>query len=261
MFQLQEMTEVHVTSVTNRTELHGDERMPAVSIAVEIEAANTLLDIIDPKIREALYKAVEDQDNLPGIEQSTPVLRCNSFERHTLPTSHEGWTLSVDDGIDDTDPMTFGGVKVDKFSVEAKQGGTIVLRFRMGTSDVDADKLGKLAMHNGQSIWITLIAPKPGAEAIDGTVGHPGAAPSAGDLFAEEHDSGLGVEPDEDAGPELEDRLANAYAEADTDLSPELEERVQVAIEQSQPGTRTARGREKTKAALEAGVKAAHGTH
>lgn len=203
MFQIEEFTKAHLASVTNRIEKHGDDDKPAVSLAIEIEAANTLLDVIDPSIRHGLYKAVEGQDHLPGVEPATPVLRCNSFEKHTLATSHEGWTLAVDDGIDDTTPMVFGGCKVDKFNVEAKQGGSIVLRFRVGTSDVDADKLGKLAMHNGQRIWITVKQPEKAAEPIDGT----GAEfkkdhPDAGDLFAAEHGGATGDEEGQTAGAE-----------------------------------------------------------
>lgn len=193
MLEITEFTEARLASVTNRTEKHGDEDVPAVTLAVEITTANTILDGICPGLRHTLYKAVESQEQLPGIEQSTPVLRSNVVDKVLLTTAHEGWRLQVDDGIDDTDPMDFEGVKVDKLKVDAKQGGSIVLGVRLGTSDVDSDRLGKLAMHNGQSIWIKLLKPaqKPegtteatGAE-IDGTVGHPGAAgASAEDLFA-----------------------------------------------------------------------------
>ncbi|MCX7902112.1 MAG: hypothetical protein N2483_07465, partial [Burkholderiaceae bacterium] len=191
MFQLPDTTEASLTSVTNRVERHGDDEHPAVSLGISIDAANTVLDRIDPHIREALYKPVEGQELLPGIEPSTPVLRCNSFDKLSLTTSHEGWTLEVDEGIDESKPLVFGGCKIDRFVVEAKQGGSIVLRFRVSTSDVDADKLGKLAMHNGQAIWMRLIAPQPLADVIDGsTEAFAADYPDATDLFARAHDTG-----------------------------------------------------------------------
>jgi len=203
MFQLHDFTEAHVASVTNRTEAHGDDRVPALSIGLEIEAANTLLDQIDPNIRHALYKAVDGQEQLPGVEPSTPVLRCHSIDHAVLTTVHEGWTLTIDDSIDDSAPMKFGGVKVDKFKVDAKQGGSIVLKLRCGTSDIDAERAGALAMHNGQSIWITLTAPEAPVDAIDGTTeafkrDHPDGGSQAdlldaGDAFADAHGG-----PDED---------------------------------------------------------------
>lgn len=274
MFQILEFTDAHVASVTNRTEKHGDESVPAVSIGLELTAANTILDQIDPKLREALYKALDDQEQLPGVEPATPVLRCNSIDRAVLPTSHDGWTLQVDDGIDESEPMTFGSVKVDKFSVEPKQGGSIVLRFRAGTSDVDADKLGKLAMHNGQSIWLTLKAPDKQADAIDGTTeafrkDHPDAT----DLFSAGQDDPEGADSEggdldveaggDDGAPlDLEDRLDGALAKADGEDSwpfpkqPPQSVTTEVTT-RSPAGSRTARGREKTKAAIEAGKAAA----
>ena len=202
MFQITETTEATLAAVTNRTEKHGDDDVPAVSLQISVEAANTLLDCIDPSIRQALYKAVDGQEQLPGIEPATPVLRCNSFaDKIPLTQAHEGWTLEIDDSIDEATPMVFGGCRVDKLRVDAKQGGSIVLSMRIGTSDVDADRLGALAMHNGQSIWIRLRAPDPKAPAIDGSTeaferDHPGA--SAEDLFAAEHGEDPGDELDDD---------------------------------------------------------------
>ena len=167
MFQLTEYTEAHVASITNRVERHGDDEKPAVSIGLEITAANDLLDAIDPALRGSMFvPKPDDEPELDGIRPSTPILRCNSIERTVLTTKHEGWTLTIDSSVREEEDyaMTFGGVKVDKLSVEPKQGGSIVLRLRLGTSDVDADRLGWLAMHNGESIWVKLIAPEPGFE-------------------------------------------------------------------------------------------------
>lgn len=188
MFQITEMTEAHVASVTNRTEANGNKRVPAVSIGLEMTVPNTLLDCIDPAIRQALYKAEEGQEQLPGVEPSTPVLRCNSFGTLEIDRAHEGWTLEIDQGIDEAEPMTFTGCKVDRFRVDAKQGGSVVLRFRVGTSDIDidAERLGKLGMHNGGSIWITLTPrAKDAGPVIDGSnEAFERDHPDATDLFA-----------------------------------------------------------------------------
>ena len=193
MFQITETTEAALAAVTNRIEKHVEDDVPAVSLQISIEAANTLLDQIDPAIRHALYKAVDDQEQLPGVEPATPVLRCNSFDQITLTQAHEGWTLEIDGGIDEGEPMIFGGCKVDKFRVDAKQGGSIVLRMRVGTSDVDADRLGALAMHNGQAIWMRLRPPEKPADAIDGsTEAFERDHPDATDLFVD--GAAVGVE-------------------------------------------------------------------
>lgn len=224
MLNIEETTEATLAAVTNRVEKHGDDDVPAVSLQISIEAANTLLDQIDPNIRQALYKAVEGQEQLPGVEPATPVLRCNSFDQITLTQAHEGWTLEIDGGIDEGAPMTFGGCKVDKLRVDAKQGGSIVLRMRIGTSDVDADRLGALAMHNGQSIWVRLKPPEKRADAIDGsTEAFRADHPEAADLFAAQHgQSGPEDEPaneseggQPDAGDEPKTRRRGRKAAAE----------------------------------------------
>lgn len=222
MFEITEFTQAHVASVSNRVEKHGDEDVPAITIAVEITTANTLLDRIDPSIRHALYKAVDDQPTLEGVEISTPVLRCNAFDTIALTTSHEGWRLMIDDGIDDTVPMAFSRVKVDKFRVDAKQGGSIVLKLRMGTSDVDAERMGKLGMHNGQDIWLKLLPPLAVEPAIDGSTeaferDHPGG-----------HDDGQADEPslfDEEAADAATDAFLSVQTSSSDDLpADELDE-------------------------------------
>lgn len=197
-FELIEPQIAKITSVTNRIEKHGDEDVPAISIGFKIEAANTILDLIHPSIRPPLYKAVEGQDQLPGVEPSTPLLRTRAFSKCDLSGAFEGWTLEIDHGIDEDDPITLGDVKVDKLRVEPKEGGSVILALRTGTSDVTAEDAGLLWSKNGQEVSITLTAPKTaGAQVIDGSVAafeadHPlldkeAVQQDATDLFVAEH--------------------------------------------------------------------------
>jgi hypothetical protein len=217
MFELTEFTEARLASVTNRIEKHGDEDVPAITLSVVITAANTLLDTIDPGLRHALYKAKPDEvPELPGMEAHTPILRTNCIDTVVLTTSHEGWKLLVDDDIDESDPMAFEGVKVDKLRVDAKQGGSIELTARLGTSDVDADRLGKLGMHNGQSIWVKLLKPEVKADAIDGSVdAFKKDHPDATDLFAATGETGSGT--DETGSETVESSTGDPEGTGETD--------------------------------------------
>lgn len=275
MFQILEFTEARLATKADRVEHHGDDEKPGVSLGFELTTHNSILDTIDPTLKPMLYKTPDSQV-LPGVEDALTVLRCNSVERVLLPTKHEGWRLSVDNELDETKPMGFGSCKVDKFSVEPKQGGSVVLRFRVGTSDLDAARMGMLGMHIGQSIWITLLAPKPGEKPIDGTkAAFEKDHPDATDLFAGDSE-GPGDDEDDDEGSDpdvlpqdLEDRVQGAIAKST--LSTEVAwpfpnhdrqfeappQSATVEREQttrSPAGSRTARGREQTKAALAAGA-------
>jgi hypothetical protein len=137
LFQLLDPITATLKSVTPRTECHGEDTVVAISMRMTIEGPNTLLDALSPKLRHALYMAAPDQEQLPGLE-ATPLLRFDAFEHHALKACFEGWTLKVDHGIEEDDPITLGGAKVDAFRIDAKQGGTVALSFRVGSNDVSA---------------------------------------------------------------------------------------------------------------------------
>lgn len=176
-FEILTPTDATLSSVTPRTEKHGDDDVFAISLGLKVTGPNTLLDLLAPGLRDALYKAAEGQEDLPGVEPATPLLRCKLIETLALGACFEGWTLAVDHGIDEADPIKLGGSKVDKFRVTPREGGSVDIAFRVGSNDIDATEAGLLCSHLGQGISFTLTAPaiKKG-EVIDGTVGHPGAA-------------------------------------------------------------------------------------
>lgn len=204
-FEFTEPAAAKLNTITPRTEKHGDEDVFAISLGLQLTGANTLLDKLSPSLRHALYRAEapEGQDPLPGIEQATPKLRVSVVDMVYLRGALQGWTIAIDDGIDEDDPIELGDCKVDNFRVHPMEGGTVDLFFRVGSNDVDATEAGRLCAHLKQEISFTLRAPTPkdDAAAIDGTTeafkrDHPlfdgdpededddGAAADATDIFA-----------------------------------------------------------------------------
>ncbi len=202
MFSLS-TTEVKLASMTPRTEKHGDEDVSAVSLGLRMTSSNTLLDALDPGLRLAIFAPVEGQDELPGVEPSTPLLRTKRLESLKLSCCFEGWTVAIDRGIDEDDPIKLGGAKVDKFVVVPHEGGSVDISFRVGSSDIDEAEAGWLFGHLGQPIVVTITPPETPASAIDGSTeaferdppsirgGHGQADllddSAAGDVFAAEH--------------------------------------------------------------------------
>lgn len=189
-FELKEPTQAKINSVTPRIEKHGDDNVPAVSLGIKITGPNTLLDLLVPGLREVLYKPVEGQEALEGMEHM-PLLRTRACERIKLKMpAMEGWRLCIEHGIEEDSAIDLHSCKVDKVHVEPFEGGSCEVSFRVGTSDVDERYMGELAMKLGSEVPITLLAPdkQPDQPAIDGT-GEEFAAdhPDAGDLFAEAH--------------------------------------------------------------------------
>ena len=204
-FEFTTPTTAKLTSVTPRTETHGDAKVFAISLGLSIEGPNTLLDKLSPTLRQALYKRADDTtETLPGVEEATPLLRAAGIELLTLKGELNGWTLAVHHGIDDEAPIKLGDAKVDAFKVHPKQGGTVELKFRVGSNDIDATEAGLLCSKLSQEIEFELTAPviKEGAATeatgaqIDGSV----------DAFKKDHpDLFNGGD-----GPTPEDALAHA---------------------------------------------------
>ena len=84
---------------------HGEDDVVGMSARLLYTGANTLLDAPLPGVRDALYKAVEGQDQLPGVEQTTPKLRSKMVTQVILNTKCEGWTAEIQYGIDEDDPV------------------------------------------------------------------------------------------------------------------------------------------------------------
>lgn len=213
-FEIPTPTAAKLNTVTPRKEMHGDEPVSAVSLGLSITGPNTLLDNLDGgKLRNALYMAVPDQEQLPGVEPATPLLRARGIEVVSLAGTLEGWTVGFEHGIDEDSAIVLGSSKVDKFRVKPMEGGSVELLFRVGTSDISEEEAGALFGKLGQEVMISLKAPvKAEGPVIDGTVGHPGAAaggdPDAGDLFADAHG-------DEDQ----RDQHAGDFGQADDDAA------------------------------------------
>ena len=185
-FELLTPTAATLNSVTPRKETHGDEPVSAISLGLSITGPNTLLDHLDGgKLRHALYMAVPDQVQLPGVEPTTPLLRARGIEEVKCAGKLEGWTVSIEHGIGDD--IELGASKVDKFRVRPMEGGSIELLFRVGTSDISEDEAGALFGKLGQEIQITVRAPAiaSGEPIIDGSnEAFKADHPEAGDLFA-----------------------------------------------------------------------------
>ncbi|MFN6997333.1 MAG: hypothetical protein ACK4PH_24325, partial [Aquincola tertiaricarbonis] len=190
-FEFHEPIEATLKSVTPRTEKHGEDDVLALSMGLAITGPNTLLDRAFPGLRHSIYMAVEGQPALPGVEEATPKLRTNLMELVQLSAKYEGWTLTVDHGIDEDDPIALGGCRVDKFRVRPMEGGSVELLFRIGSNDIDSEEAGQLFGKLHQTISIRLKAPEKPADVIDGTVGHPGLAAQRAEEAGQQRLDGL----------------------------------------------------------------------
>jgi hypothetical protein len=223
LFTLDTATDAKLTSVTPRSEHHGTDLVSAITLGLTITGPNTILDLLSPTLRHALYTRADDdsQEALDGIEPPTPKLRTKHLGPLTLSIpAIEGGTLFVEWGIGDD--MELGSCKVDKWRAECMEGGSVALSFRVSTSDLSEEEAGHLFGKLGQVIAIRFEPPAPKTEpvqtgqVIDGTKG-----PSAGPLFDDPEED----DDSEDGEPDATDTFVAQHAEAAADTLEERTER------------------------------------
>lgn len=185
MFELKTITECELTSFVGRTQREGKDDIPAVSFRLALAGvSNTMLDMFSETLRPAIYQAVPGQEDLPGVDPSTPLLRSKDVTHLSPEFRYEGWKVWVARGLDD-DALHMERVKVDDFKFSFYEGGKMDFDFRLSTADVDEEGAGMLWGRQKRKVFVRIEAPElpaagerteaTGAE-IDGTKGHPGAA-------------------------------------------------------------------------------------
>lgn len=175
-FSLDAMTRVTVGNVNVRSELHGDEHVPAADISFKLTTSNGILSKFDGQLRGMLYEAVKDantdQAELDGVEavSDLPKLRSVHLEQPLrLKNEYVGYTLTIDRGLGGSSNIVLGECAVNKIKAECNEGGSVDLMFRAQASKLDADVLGKLATLIGCEVSITLTPPVAQQAPIDGT--------------------------------------------------------------------------------------------
>jgi hypothetical protein len=216
MFQLEKTQQATCTNANPRTELHGEERVRAIDLSFCITGENTLLDLIQPGLREHHYcnnALKEGQEVLPGMLIPLPDLR---FPR--LPLSYHfakgekwrGYRWIWDWGTEG-EHADFTDVVLSNVHYEILQGGSCKVFFTIqynGGELSDNDVYGELAgLASMGEIYFQLIAPpellpaKKGYRAGQPDTPPPAADNGTGNLLDNEGGTEGGDDSDDDGPP------------------------------------------------------------
>ena len=211
-FTLEKFTTVTLRSLNVRAEMHGKDPVPAVDIGFTLTGSNDLLDLFDPGLKAALYRAEREDDDadeeLPGIEPVSDlrVLRSPSLAMPLkLNCEYLGRNLVIDYGLGGKSNLELHG-DLNEFRLDAKQGGSSEIQFRFqasGPTDKAIGKLGSLIKHD---VKITVMS----SAQADGTQERlPGSSPTQVDTPPQ------GVNPkgpsSDDGGPSATDIFAATH--------------------------------------------------
>lgn len=168
MFQLVEPTKVTITNANPRRELHGDEKVRAIDLAFVLRGDNTLLDLIQPGLREHHFcnRAAEaHQQELPNMLVPLPNLK-----HPNLPTVYHyqkgvklrGYRFVWDYGIEDA-RVDFSDAVLANLQYEIFEGGSVEVKGTIqynGEELQDNDLYGELSgLASEEPIYIKLLAP------------------------------------------------------------------------------------------------------
>ena len=178
-FAIEKFTNVTIVNVNVRSELRGQDHVPAMDIAARFTTSNNVLSEFDGHLKGMLYQKASsehEQGALPGIEPITnlPMLRTQILGPLKIKREFTGYKMVIRQGIDDTDNIVIDGCDVDKFVFDCKEGGSVEISFRVQASGVDARVLGRVGALVQQSVEVTLDAPvESGQMALSGGVVTP----------------------------------------------------------------------------------------
>lgn len=165
-FEIEDFTPVKITSVNPRSERHGPEELhPAVDLHISLTTGNNILTALDGKLLDALYTKNANADqggqqNLEGVEEvsNLPNLKFPLMGALKWKKDLVGYTLTVQHGVGSD--IVLKGCKVNNFTIDPKEGGSVDLKFRVQSSDVDERTLGKLGLLVQNEVDVMLEAPE-----------------------------------------------------------------------------------------------------
>lgn len=197
-FQLEKPTQVVCSNANTRTELHGEDRVRAIDLTFCLTGENTLLDLIQPGLREHFFcnNAMKaGQEVLPGVLIPLPNLRFPKLPLSFHYAKGERWRgyRWIWDWGTEGAHVDFIDVVLSNVQCELLEGGSCKLHF---TIQYNGEELNDNALYGELSglpsmgeVYIQLLSPvelqpaKKGYRAGRADAAAPTSAKPDEDLF------------------------------------------------------------------------------
>jgi len=161
MFEILQKQPVKLVNFNPRAEKHGKQAKPAADLILEAALSASVLDTLQQGLREALYKAAEDQADL--VEPDRNALTARRFQKmqpFSWGWEGKGYTLGIDYGLGGDSDIELDDCTVKDVRISPQEGGTVLFKFRVAAHPDEHDA-GILTHRIQQEITITLKAPAP----------------------------------------------------------------------------------------------------
>lgn len=173
-------------ALTTYSEKHGDERESGLALKLSITMPNTVLDLFDPQLRAAFYRAndtISAQTDEPQADTPTPVLRFSALAGLRWTRQIAGAVVEI--GAEDLlgkSQVRVTEATVDNFAFNLLEGGSVETTLRIKCKP-DPEDVGALYERLRQTVLVTIRPPEHAQyePAADGD-------PDQGELAADDDD-------------------------------------------------------------------------
>jgi hypothetical protein len=153
---------VKLANVNPRAEMHGEDPKPAFDLKIEATCPSSVLIHFHPELRQHLFKRDENPDLVDQVSEGDglTVLRYPKMGAIKWDWEGAGYTATVDYGLGGDSNIVLHECKVDHFKIEAQNGGSVLVCFRI-IAHPESEDVGKLCEFIQRDIELVLTAPEP----------------------------------------------------------------------------------------------------
>lgn len=169
MFQL-ETHDAQFSHLNLRKERHGEDEAAAADLKFTLQAANTILNTIDPAILPAFFRKADKgmQQNLP-MDGSSDLVALNlpMLGEQDINAKYEGYELSIGSLLEHIEAVFFADCKVKKISWKPLEGGSVAMSFTISVLLDEEDDAELISAWRRGEVRLTLIPPSAAAQQQD----------------------------------------------------------------------------------------------
>lgn len=151
-----------IVSVTNVSEKHGKERVPALSIGLYLVGSGSMLDQFDNSLRPMLYRKPQstpgglplEYDDNEMTELRFPFMRNLAWDR-----KYAGYMLRFRIGASGADDVLLAECGLKDIRFVAQEGGPVGIGFKITAHPNDEIDHGKICVRLQQEIFVDLTPP------------------------------------------------------------------------------------------------------
>ena len=205
-FELAPKTKARITDVVVLSQKNRQpDDNPGAQLAISVLLANHDLTMFDGKLKGMLYtksaaSSAPAQQGLEGVEPVSDLPNLSAIGKHLgkihWKAEYTGFTLVIDQGLGGESDIVVTDCVLSNFNIDAKEGGSVSLEFKLESQDVPADVFGKLAGYKSRDAEIGLTPPEVVQQDIEQPVQKTrknqapaavsGTAPAAGDGYVDD---------------------------------------------------------------------------